>query len=884
MSVFSRFRLLFKQDKVGYACFRILAALMLLCLCAPLIANDVPLLVKYKGAFYFPLFKDYPDTVFGGNLPTSADYKDDFTGQQIKENGFMVMPLVAFGEKSIHASYEGAFPAPPSKEHWLGTDDQGRDVFARVLYGLRLCLLFGLALSLCSSVIGICVGAIQGYYGGKTDLWTQRFMEIWNSLPQLFILIIVFSLITPSAISLFLVLLLFSWPALVAVVRAEFLRARNFDFVKAAKALGIPDRRIIWRHILPNALVAVFSYLPFIVSGAIVSLTSLSFLGFGISPEAASLGDLIRQGKENIQAPWIGLTVIFVLSFVLSLLIFTGQAARAAFDPKTQKKVKNNRKNPLYSFKMLPFFKKPSSVVYKNKEQIDGCSLPKTKSNDSSLLQVKNLHISFGDFEAVKGISFDIPKEKSVVLLGQSGSGKTVTALSIPRLLQGARISGQIFFEGENLVSLPEENLRLLRGRKIAMIFQEPLTALNPLHRVGKQIMEVMKIHQQSPSKEKVLELLKQVGFDNPQEKINAYPHELSGGQRQRVMIAMALSGQPELLIADEPTTALDVMTQEQILTLLRGLQKKLGLSLLFITHNLSVAAKMADKCYEMKDGHLAVKELPSCACFFPAFQDKNKENQKPKTVLSVRHFNIFYGKFHAVQDVSFFLQKGKTLGIVGESGCGKSSLALGVLRLIPATGEVLFENKNLLSLSQRQMRPLRRKIQIVFQDPFSSLNPRFSLRELVEEGLLFHFPSMTKEKREQRIIQSFEQVGLDFDKAYLNRYPHELSGGQRQRLALARALILQPDILILDEPTSALDSALNEQILLLLKNIQEKTGVSYLFITHDMTIIQKTADDVLVMKNGKAVEYGRVQTVFENPKHPYTKMLLSASDIPLSP
>ena len=881
MRVFSRSWHLFKQNKAGYFCFWVLAALLAVCLCAPLIANDVPLLVKYKGEFYFPLFKNYPDTAFGGNLPTKADYKDAFTIRQIKENGFMVMPPIAFGEKSIHASYEGAFPAPPSKEHWLGTDDQGRDVLARVLYGLRLCLLFGLALSVCSSALGIFVGAIQGYYGGRTDLWTQRFMEVWNSLPQLFILIIVFSLIAPSTVSMFCVLLLFSWPALVAVVRAEFLRVRNFDFVKAAKALGIPDRRIILFHVLPNALVAVLSYLPFIISGAIVSLTSLSFLGFGLSPETASLGDLIRQGKENIQAPWIGLTVIFVLSFVLSLLIFTGQAVRAAFDPKTQEK--EEQKRTLSNEKGEVHRKGKGSSPLKEKGQKTFVSdLQKSAAASDVLLRVENLHISFGSFEAVKGISFDISRGQSVALLGQSGSGKTVTALSIPGLLQGAKVSGRLFFEGKDLLLLPQEERRRLRGRKIALIFQEPLTALNPLHRVEKQIMEVMKIHKLSPSRKKVEELLRQVGFDNPREKMRAYPHELSGGQRQRVMIAMALAGQPDFLIADEPTTALDVMTQEQILTLLRGLQKKLGLSLLFITHNLAVAAKMADKCYEMKDGKIISDRLP--VPLSGTAEKKRQETEANTAVLSVRHLNVSYGDFHAVKDLSFTLKKGKTLGVVGESGCGKSSLALGLMRLIPASGEAVFEGKNLLTLTQKQMRPVRRKIQIVFQDPFSSLNPRFSLKELAEEGLLFHFPKLSAQEREQRIIQTFEQVGLDADKAYLNRYPHELSGGQRQRLALARALVLRPDILILDEPTSALDSALNAQILSLLKKIQEQTEVSYLFITHDMNVVREMADDVLVMKNGEAMEYGPAEKVLNTPEHPYTKMLLSASYLLLSP
>lgn len=327
---------LFKQNKRGYYSFWIFITVFLLSLFAPVLANDKPLLVYYKSHFYFPLVQNLPDTVFAGDLPTEAVYTDAFTQREIQENGFMIMPLIPYSYNTVDYYSPQPFPAPPSYKHWLGTDDQGRDVLARLLYGIRTGLLFGVLLTVFSGIIGVFVGAIQGYFGGKTDLLIGRFLEVWGSLPQLFILILLSNFIAPSFLSLLIIILLFSWSALTGVVRAEFLKAREQDYIKAAKVLGVADSRIMWVHILPNALVATITYLPFLLSGALVALSSLDFLGLGLPAGSPSLGELIRQGKENLQAPWLGLTAFFVLTFILSVLIFTGESLRDAFDPRKE--------------------------------------------------------------------------------------------------------------------------------------------------------------------------------------------------------------------------------------------------------------------------------------------------------------------------------------------------------------------------------------------------------------------------------------------------------------------------------------------------------------------------------------------------------------------
>lgn len=553
----------------------------------------------------------------------------------------------------------------------------------------------------------------------------------------------------------------------------------------------------------------------------------------------------------------------------------------------------------------------------------------------NTVLEVKDLSISFksdaGDIEAVKSVSFDIEKGKTLALVGESGSGKSVCALSILRLLPYPKAyhpSGQIhFFHGESedvKVLLGDKNkglsdreMRSIRGSKISMIFQEPLTALNPLHTLERQIGEMLDIHTSLRGQKKqnrILELLKDVGFPEAKDRLTAYPHEFSGGQRQRIMIAMALAVNPEILIADEPTTALDVTTQLGILNLLDDLKQKYGLSILLITHDLSIVRKFADHVVVMQKG-LVVEQGPRDQIFKNPQQDYTKHliasdpkgaavtlKGKSRCLLNVENLEIEFGKkkslfhskdtrFKAVTDVSLHLNSGETLGVVGESGSGKTTLAMAILGFLAIKhGKIAFDFErglegskadpslliDIAKISPRDLRPHRQSFQMVFQDPFGSLNPRMTIEDIIGEGIDVHGLASSKEDRLQRIQKALLDVKMDLE--ILGRYPHEFSGGQRQRIAIARALVLEPELLILDEPTSALDRSVQVSVLDLLKDLQNNKNIAYLFITHDLQVIKSIAHKVIVMKSGKVIETGLVKDVFDAPSDPYTKTLLKAS------
>ncbi|MBR5130081.1 MAG: ABC transporter ATP-binding protein [Alphaproteobacteria bacterium] len=490
-----------------------------------------------------------------------------------------------------------------------------------------------------------------------------------------------------------------------------------------------------------------------------------------------------------------------------------------------------------------------------------------------SLLDIKNLRVRFGSFLPVKNASMHINAGELVALVGSSGSGKSTLAMSILRLIDESTVQGKVMFGGKNLVYLTEDKLRQIRGKKIAMIFQEPMTSLNPLHTVAQQISEVLKMTGQSTSKKIVLSLLEQVELIDTERIYKSYPHELSGGQRQRVMIAMALAGNPELLIADEPTTALDVTVQAQILDLLKRLQQKLNLAILFITHDLDVVRRIADRVYVMQHGKIVSMTLPSVAQ--PWIRHTPKQ-LKRDLAIEVENLNVYYHRFHAVQDVSFCVQPGRTIGIVGESGSGKSSLAQGLMRLIEAQGRVLINGSDFFALSGKKLREARSYIQMVLQDPASSLNPRMMVGDIIGEGL-----KVRKEKDiDKKVFEILKLVDLSSD--IIHRYPHELSGGQRTRVALARALILKPSVLVLDEVTSSLDVRTQRQLVKLLTSLQKELNLAYIFISHDMKVIRSLSDDILVMKDGRIIEYDFAGKLFRKPKNIYTKRLLRDSFIKL--
>jgi len=527
--------------------------------------------------------------------------------------------------------------------------------------------------------------------------------------------------------------------------------------------------------------------------------------------------------------------------------------------------------------------------------------------NQDNLIEIRDLAVEFvsgeGCQRVVENISFDIRRGETLALVGESGSGKSVTAHSILRLLPyplARHPSGTIHYAGQDLLTLSEKKLQGIRGNRIAMIFQEPMTSLNPLQSIEKQINEVLGLHKGLTGKDatrRTLELLELVGIPEPAKRLKALPHELSGGQRQRVMIAMALANEPELLIADEPTTALDVTVQLKILELLKDLQARLGMALLLISHDLNVVKQIANRVCVMQRG--CIVEQASCDELFRSPQHPYTKvllgaepsggpspNPAGAPLLEVDDLRVWFpikkGLFKktvdhvkAVDGIHFSLPKGQTLGIVGESGSGKSTLGLAILRLIGSQGAIRFQGETLDCLSQQQIRPLRRQMQVVFQDPFGSLSPRMSVSEIVGEGLRIHRMG-TAHEQEMAIIEALREVGLDPETRH--RYPHEFSGGQRQRIAIARALVLKPALILLDEPTSALDRTVQRQVVELLRSLQTKYNLTYLFISHDLAVVKALSHQLMVVKQGQVVEQGDAQAIFAAPQHPYTQQLLEAA------
>lgn len=526
------------------------------------------------------------------------------------------------------------------------------------------------------------------------------------------------------------------------------------------------------------------------------------------------------------------------------------------------------------------------------------------------LLSVRNLGVTFkttdGVFTAVKGAGFDIEKGKTLALVGESGSGKSVTALSIMQLLPyplaGHPAGSSILFNGEELIGKKDAVLRHIRGSQIGMIFQEPMTALNPLHTIEKQIGEVLRLHQKmndETMRARVKDLLDLVQLPKMKERLSAYPHELSGGQRQRVMIAMALANDPELLIADEPTTALDVTVQAEILELLEKLQTDLGMAILLITHDLSIVEKFADHVCIMQKGEI-VEQGPARTIFAGPKQaysqkllsarpraDAPPADQAAPVLLSAQDIKVhfpknknFWGKprdfVKAVDGVSFDLKRGHTLGVVGESGSGKSTLGFALLRLLNGQGRIVFDGADISGFNRQQMLPLRQRMQIVFQDPFSSLSPRMSVADIIGEGLKVHRPHLSAGERDDRVVSALHQVHLD--PATRHRYPHEFSGGQRQRIAIARAMVLEPEFVVLDEPTSALDISVQVEIVDLLRELQAQHRLGYLFISHDLRVVRAMAHDMIVLKDGKVIESGAAAGIFAAPQTPYTQTLMEAA------
>jgi len=525
-----------------------------------------------------------------------------------------------------------------------------------------------------------------------------------------------------------------------------------------------------------------------------------------------------------------------------------------------------------------------------------------------ALLEIDRLGVRFGERTVVDDVSFAVAAGEKFALVGESGSGKSITALSVLRLVDAAVTSGEIRFDGAALGGKSEDEMRALRGAQIAMIFQEPMTALNPLYTVGNQIGEVLQLHEglSAPqARSRAIELLARTGIPEPARRVDTYPHELSGGQRQRAMIAMALACRPRLLIADEPTTALDVTIQVQILDLLDELQREMGMALWFITHDLNLVRRFADRVGVMEAGRLvetgrtaAVFERPQHPYTQRLLATRPRRELKPlaadaPVLLQAQHVNVDFAvpagwlrrrAFHAVRNATLELRRGETLGIVGESGSGKTTLGMALLALQAlAGGSVSLDGRRIDDAGRPALRAMRRRMQVVLQDPFASLSPRLTVGQIVDEGLALHRPELSAREREELVLQMLDEVGLSERHGQpdvLGRYPHEFSGGQRQRISIARAVVLRPEVLVLDEPTSALDASVQQQVLALLGELQQRHGMSYVFISHDLAVIRAMSHRVLVMKDGEVVEAGDTLALFDAPSHAYTRELIAAAQL----
>lgn len=529
--------------------------------------------------------------------------------------------------------------------------------------------------------------------------------------------------------------------------------------------------------------------------------------------------------------------------------------------------------------------------------------------SENTIIKIDSLSIDFNSggqsTNAVDKVSFDIKAGETVALVGESGSGKTISALSIMKLLpypMASHPSGEIIFNGIDILKMKEKEIRSIRGNEISMIFQEPMTSLNPLHTIEKQVNEVLLLHKGltgTAARERTLELLEKVGIRDAEKRLADYPHQLSGGQRQRVMIAMALANEPKLLIADEPTTALDVTIQAQILELLQELQKELGMAILLITHDLGIVRKMAERVNVMCKGKIVeagktadIFDNPQHEYTIHLLNSEPKGNPQPEdasapVVLETENLKVWFpikrgllkktvGHVKAVNGISLKLKAGQTLGIVGESGSGKTTLGMALLRLISSEGPISYVGNRIDEYNSKMMRPLRKEMQVVFQDPYGSLSPRMSISQIIEEGLIIQSPDMPYKERRERVVKALEEVGLEA--SMQDRYPHEFSGGQRQRIAIARAIILEPKFIMLDEPTSALDMSVQAQIVDLLRDLQKKRNLAYLFISHDLKVVKALSNHVIVMRNGEIVEEAAAEEIFQNPKDDYTKALWDAA------
>jgi len=824
---------------------------------------------------------------------------------------------------------------PPSLSHWFGTDYFGRDVFSRVMEGARMTFLVGAASIAIGAGIGIFVGALTGYFGGPVDELLMRVNDGLASFPSVLLALVLVSVFGSGKYMIIVALGIVFIPSFARVARSEFIAQKERDYVKNAKLMGAGPFRIMFVHILPNTRGILLSAITIGFNNAVLAEAGLSYLGIGTQPTDVSLGRMLADAQGYLmKAPWFALAP--GLTIVLTVLGFSLISESLGKTGAVRKRLKKSKDKAA----------KAKNVEAEETVKKAAVTMTDPGTKDSILLRAEHMTVAFHEEgawdEVVKDADFTIHKGEILGVVGESGSGKSMTALAIMGLLKehGRITEGRLFFDGNELTALSPEEYRALRGCQMSMVFQEPMTSLNPVLTVGKQMEEMLKLHPEFLSSENlceeqtdvtsgeiaglaeneedhfqegaenfqrlglkrnerkavytqtVLQALRDAGLKEPEQLYGKYPHELSGGMRQRVMIAMAMILRPKLLIADEPTTALDVTIQAKILKLLKEINQKYGISILFISHDLNIIRKMCDRVIVMCKGemveqgsveqifeapqqdytkrllHAALGEL-GCA------EDKKQLYEEPEIktghIIELDAVNVFYkekrlfgkaGRKHAVKNVTLHVREGEILGIVGESGSGKSSLAKAIVGL-----QAQVEGEIRLGTGTPQM---------VFQDPYGSLNPSKRIGWLLEEPLRLACPEMTEEERGKRVDEILAKVDLPL--RYKKRFPSELSGGQRQRVAIALALVLNRKLIVLDEPVSALDVTVQEQILELLLRLRREEGLSYIFISHDMQVIRRVCDYVCVMYQGEIVENAKTEQIFETPQHAYTKKLIEAA------